>query len=317
MAFYDRSFTRRRALQIGAAVAGAGTAASVLGAPARATPVHHTLRLGQFEIVVVSDGALTLPLSFLLPSTPRTEAEALLAASGVEPGAQTGQVNVTVIKTSGATIVVDSGGGADFMPTLGRFADNLERAGIPAGSVTHVVFTHAHPDHLWGVIDPFEENTRFPNARHLITGTERDYWLKPGLENEVPEGLQGMAAGTVRRLKLLASRLETVAAGSEILPGLALLDTSGHTPGHASVLLRSGSDTLLIGGDVLTNPVFSFARPDWPWGADIDREKGIATRQRTLDMLAHDKIPLLGYHLPWPGVGRVERKDGAYRLVMY
>jgi glyoxylase-like metal-dependent hydrolase (beta-lactamase superfamily II) len=103
--------------------------------------------------------------------------------------------------------------------------------------------------------------------------------------------------------------------GDEIAPGVTLIDTAGHTPGHVSVLLNSGGNQLLIGGDVLNQSVVSFAKPDWRWGADMDPELAIAARKRTLDMLATDRISLLGYHLPWPGLGRVERKDTAFRFI--
>ena len=101
-------------------------------------------------------------------------------------------------------------------------------------------------------------------------------------------------------------------------PGITALDTSGHSPGHVSLMLRSGAEALLIGGDVLIEPVISFARPAWPWGPDWNGDRAIKARLSTLDMLATDKIRLLGYHLPWPGVGRVERLATAapsYRFV--
>lgn len=315
--------TRRQAL---GALAGTGAAAALGlllprsgfaqgGAPAGTPPVHVST-LGGFGLTVVSDGTVQLPMSFLLPATPKTDADALLVAHGHPAGGVTGQMNVTVLRAGDATIVVDCGAGADFMPTTGRFADNFEKTGIAPESVTHVIFTHAHADHLWGVIDPLEETTRFPKARHLMAAAEIDYWLRPGIETEVPEAMKGMAIGIARRLGALKDRLETIRPGTEVAPGVSVMDTSGHTPGHLSVLVRSGSEQVLIGGDVLSSPVFSFARPDWPWGPDTDRDRGAATRRRTLDMLATDRIGLIGYHLPWPGAGRVERKDGGYRFVV-
>ncbi len=277
---------------------------------------HHVFKHGAFDVIVVSDGSFVLPLNFVLPSTRKADVEALYTAAGQTLDDVTGQMNITVVKTPDATIVIDCGGGNDFMPSMGLFADNLERVGVTADSVTHVVFTHAHADHLWGVIDPLDGGTRFPKAKHIISAAEFDYWLKPGIETLVPEAMKGVALGSARRLGILAERFDRQKAGAEIAPGVALIDTAGHTPGHVSVLLKSGSEQLLIGGDVLTNPIVSFAKPDWQWGPDDDRDRAIAARRRTLDMLATDKIALLGYHLPWPGLGRVERKDAAFRLVM-
>lgn len=308
--------SRRTALQlIGSTAVAASLPALWTPTLARAAQGSHAFKLGAFDITIISDGSFTLPMSFVLPTTPKEEAEAVYAAHGQSPQGLAAQVNVTVVKTPDATIIVDTGGGPDFMPTVGQLADNLDRAGIAPDSITHVVFTHAHGDHLWGVIDPLDGGTRFTKARHVMAATELDFWSQADIEFKVPEAMKAIAAGTSRHLKTLGDRIEKVKPGGDIVPGVTLVDTSGHTPGHNSVLVKSGTDQLMIGGDVITNPVISFAKPDWPWGPDMDREKGIASRKRMLDMLAADKIGLIGYHLPWPGLARVERKDGAYRYV--
>jgi glyoxylase-like metal-dependent hydrolase (beta-lactamase superfamily II) len=271
--------------------------------------------MNTFEVTVVSDGNINLPVSFVLPNAPQAEVDALIATDGKRPETLVGQVNVVVVKTPDAVIMIDTGGGTEFMPGVGLLSDNLERAGIAPDSITHVVFTHAHGDHLWGVIDPFEDGTRFTKARHIMSAVEHEFWLRPDLDTTLPEAQRGMAVGTARRLKSLGERIERIKTGTEILPGVSVIDTAGHTPGHMSVLLKSGSEQLLVGGDVISSPVISFAKPDWPWGPDLDREMGIAARKRTLDMLAADKIGLLGYHLPWPGLARVEKKDAAFRYI--
>jgi glyoxylase-like metal-dependent hydrolase (beta-lactamase superfamily II) len=148
-----------------------------------------------------------------------------------------------------------------------------------------------------------------------MTGVEFDYWIKPGRDADVPDRFKTMAVGTARRLKAVAERIEQRKAGDEILPGIALVDTAGHTPGHVSVLVGTGGERVMIGGDALNHALVSFANPEWQWGSDMDAGAGAATRKRLLDQLATDKISLIGYHLPWPGLGRVERKDSAYRFV--
>ena len=303
----------RRSVLAGAVAVSLSAVGAVPELHAQAADPVHRFKLGSSDIIVVSDGTMTLPTAMLLPGHEAGEISKVL--SGTAPASILSQVNVTLIRQGGALVLIDAGGGPDFLPSLGRLADNLEKAGIEPDAVTHVVFTHAHPDHLWGVIDPLDGGTMFAKARHLMSAVERDFWLAPDLDKRVPEGLQGISAGTARRVKTLASRLEPMRAGADILPGLAAIDTGGHTPGHCSILLRSGTEQLLIGGDVLGHPLISFAAPDWRWGTDLDADRGAAARRRTLDMLAADKIALVGYHLPWPGVGRVERKDTAFRYV--
>jgi glyoxylase-like metal-dependent hydrolase (beta-lactamase superfamily II) len=290
-----------------------GTAAGLT--PARAQSAPHTFKLGAADITVISDGSMTLPAAFAFPETDPKDAAALFGARGNPTSGIRAEVNVVVVKTPAALVVIDCGGTQDFMPTLGGFPDRLEAAGIKAADVTHVVFTHAHADHLWGVIDPLDDDTRFPTARHIMTAVERDFWLKPDTVDSMPDALKGVAIGTNRRLGLLAKRIESVRAGAEIISGMTLIDTAGHTPGHVSVRLDFGSAALLVGGDALTNSIVSFERPKWAWGPDLDRDTAVATRLKLLDQLATDRLTLLGYHMPWPGLGRVERKDGAFRFV--
>ncbi len=292
----------------GGLIAGFGRSALAQAAP-------HAFKLGEAEVVVISDGHMSLPLSFALPATDATEISQLLAAGGTPPATFKAEVNVVVVKAPGALVVIDCGGTSDFMPTLGAFPERLERAGIKADDVTHVIFTHAHADHLWGVIDPLDDDTRFTKARHVMTSVERDYWLQPDLVDKVPDVLKGMAVGTARRLKALEKRIEAVRPDTEITSGVALIATPGHTPGHVSVHLRFGGASMIVGGDALGNAIVSFQRPEWAWGADVDRDQGARTRRKLLDQLATEQTWLLGYHLPWPGIGHVERRDTAYRFV--
>lgn len=282
---------------------------------ARAANATHQFRLGEMEAIVVSDGTLSLGLSAALPATPREEAERLLRDGGLAADGFKAQTNVTLVRAGGDLVLIDAGSGANFQDTVGKLGPNLEAAGIAPEAVTKVVFTHAHPDHLWGAIDEFDNAPRYPNATYSIAAAEWDYWTDPGTVAKAPESLQGMAAGSARILKALEGRLERRKPGDAILPGMTLVDTAGHTPGHVSVLLESGSERLLVGGDVLTHSVVSFVRPDWRWGTDAEPDRAAAARRRTLDMLVYEKVPLLGYHLPWPGLGRVERKDAAYRFI--
>jgi glyoxylase-like metal-dependent hydrolase (beta-lactamase superfamily II) len=295
----------------------AAGAALVTGGPemARAQASPHRFKVGDADVTVFSDGQIELPPAFVLPGREPAEVEAVFRASGRDFAGFRAEVNVALVKTGKELVLIDSGAGPDFMPTLGKLAERLDAAGVRPGEITRVVFTHAHADHLWGVIDPLGGDTFFENATHLMTAPERDYWLADGVETRVPTALQGMAAGTQRRLKTIAARIEIMRPGTEIAPGISTIDTAGHTPGHVSLVVGSGSDTVVIGGDALTQSVVSFAKPDWRWGPDMDPDKAVAARRRLLDRLASERTRLLGYHLPWPGLGYVERKDGAYRFV--
>ena len=306
-----QDLSRRMALAGGAAMVGASVLATTFSL-AQASP--HKFKVGDAEVTVFTDGTMAAPLGWVLPDRQRAEIDGVLVAAGRPMGEINLQVNVALLRLGPELVLIDAGAGPDFAPVRGKLPDNLAAAGIAADAITRVIFTHGHPDHLWGVIDPLDGGSLYPKARLHMPAVEVDYWLEPGVETKVPEPVRGSALGTQRRLKELGARIETYRTGAEVLPGLAAVATSGHTPGHASLLLASGGAKLMFGGDALAEPAISFARPAWRWGADWDQDRAIATRQRLLDMLATDRIGLLGYHLPWPGVGRVERSGSGYRF---
>lgn len=293
----------------------AAVSAGVAPLRAAAQSATHTVKVGAAEITVISDGALNLPSALMLPGQGQAAIEAAFKQSGQVFSGFRNEINVAIVKIGSEVILVDAGGGPDFVPTLGKLNERMEAAGIKPESITMLIFTHAHPDHLWGVIDPLGGGTVFENARHVMSAPEFEFWMKTDVATRVPEAFSGMAVGTNRRLTAIAERIQQIRPGAEVVPGVAIVDTAGHTPGHVSVLVKSGTEQVLIGGDVLTQHVISFAEPGWQWGPDLDSDKAVASRRRTLGMLATDQMRLLGYHLPWPGFGRVERHGLAYRYV--
>lgn len=303
----------RRAVLAGA---GAVFAAPLLrhGLAYAAVPAFRR-RVGAIDVMVVSDGALTVPLSFSLPEIPAAEAAAFLDAHGLPPAGGPIATNVSLVKIGDELVLIDAGAGANFQPTAGKLADNLAAAGIETTSISKVVFTHGHADHLWGAIDDFDDSERFPNASYVIAAPEWDFWVDPDTPTRVPDWLKGMARASARILKRLESRIERGNKDQQIAPGLTFVQTAGHTPGHMSVMVESGGERLLIGADALSHAAVSFGRPDWRWGSDYDSDRAVATRKHLLDRLAVERIALIGFHLPWPGHGMVERKDTAYRFV--
>ena len=293
------------------AAAVAGLVGRSDGARAALAPV--TYKVGNAEVMIVSDGTLNVPLSFTLPET-LSEAPALFKTHGMPEGGEPIQTNVVLVKTGNDLVLIDAGSGPNFQPTAGKLQENLEAAGIAPDKITKIVFTHAHADHLWGVLDDFDDAGRFPNASYVISATEWDFWSDPKTAETVPDWLKGMARGTARILKKIEDKVERRNAGDTVAPGLTYVATPGPPPGHMSVIIDNGGQLLMIGGDVLSNNAISFARPDWRIGSDFDRDRAVTTRKSLLDQLATDKMPLIGFHLAWPGLGMVERSGNAYRL---
>lgn len=271
-------------------------------------------KLGAIEIIVISDGVLNVPLSFAIPDAPKDELTALLAANNLPAGGMPSPTNVTLIRAGDDVVLLDAGSGSNFQDTAGKLAENMEAVGIDPASVTKVVFTHGHADHLWGAIDDFDDSERFPKASYVVSASEWDFWTNTSTPDSVPDWLKGMARGSGRILKRLESKIERRGAGDSLGAGLSYIATPGHTPGHMSVMVESGPERLIVGGDVLSHPAVSFAQPGWRMGSDFDSDLAVATRKRMLDRLASDRVPFIGFHLPFPGHGIVEKRGSAYRF---
>ena len=290
----------------------ASAASLVAHAPAlAATP--YAFRHGGFEITIISDGHLVVPTIYLAPDAPVADREELLKAAGQSGEQFNLPTNVTLIRTLNDLILVDMGSGDRFMPTAGKLWDNLKTAGIDKNKITKVVFTHGHPDHLWGAVDDLDE-LMLPEATFYVARTEWDFWTGDSATRGLPSERTGFVTGALRNYTAIKSKVKMFKPGDDIVNGLRTVDTSGHTQGHVSLEL-AGGDGLIVGGDALTHPLISFQHPEWRPTADHVPDQAIATRRKLLDRLSADRSKLIGFHLPYPGVGVVERKDAAYRFI--
>ena len=293
-------------------------AASALGSPTLAQPAtppsatsHRRLSFGSQDLVVLSDGHMVVPTRVLAANVPQAELTSFLASRGVGPERVHFHLNVALVKTGNGQVLIDAGAGGTWEQTAGKLADSLEVAGIKPEQIGKVVLTHAHPDHIWGLIDELDDSLRFPRAQYIVAAREFDFWTS-GEAAKLKGPIEGIAAGARRVFKAIEARTTRIKPGDEIAPGIAAIDTAGHTPGHISLLIVSGSNKLLITGDVLQNAHIAFAHADWQPRADMDGARAAKSRRQVLDMAATDKLQVLCYHIPFPGLGRVERKGSAF-----
>jgi glyoxylase-like metal-dependent hydrolase (beta-lactamase superfamily II) len=272
-----------------------------------------TLTLGAMQIDTLSDGSLTLPGDFILGGMPADEVAAILARHGLQADVLTPPCNITLLRDGTNTVLFDVGSGPDFQPSAGRLAEALEAAGIAAEDVTHVVFTHAHPDHLWGVLDDFDEPV-FANAAHMIGQAEFDYWTDPATVDRIGAARTTFAVGAARRLGVLADGLTLLADGQAVLPGITARLTPGHTPGHLSFEIGSGGDRALVIGDAIGNHHVAMAHPDWQSGSDQDPALAAQTRAALVGSVAAEGLVVVGFHLPDGGIGRIEPEGAGFRF---
>jgi glyoxylase-like metal-dependent hydrolase (beta-lactamase superfamily II) len=275
---------------------------------------HCRLSLGSLDILVLSDGHMVIPTSMLAGNVAPSELQSFLATHSVPTQRVYFHINVVLLKSGGDYTLIDAGSGGTWEATAGKLADSLEAAGVDPGQIGKVVLTHAHPDHLWGMIDELDDSLRFPRAHYLVSAREFDFWTS-GEAARLTGPVEGIAAGARRVFKAIAERTTRFRPGEEIAPGILAIDTAGHTPGHISLLIASGSDKLLLTADAVQNAHVAFAHPDWEPRADMDGERAAKSRRQVLDMAATERLPVLCYHIPFPGLGRVERKGTAFTWV--
>lgn len=272
-----------------------------------------TLELGDLRIDTLSDGNLVLPGDFILGGMPQEEMQAIVSKYGLPTDQLTPPCNVTLLRDGTNTVLFDVGSGPDFQPSAGKLMEAFDALGLGVEDITHVLFTHGHPDHLWGLLDEFDEPV-FPNAEYMIGKAEFDYWMDPETVTTIGEARATFAVGASRRLGAIAETVRLLSDGEEPLPGIAARLTPGHTPGHMAYEI-AGSTPVMVLGDCIGNHHVAFERPDWASGSDQDGARAAATRAGLLDRLAAEGHAIIGYHLPEGGIGRVERAEKGYRYI--
>lgn len=175
-----------------------------------------------------------------------------------------------------------------------------------------MLLTHAHPDHCWALVGDDGRPT-FPNARVFLTQADLDFWTDEATLSNA--ALKDFVVGTRRQLLPVRDRITPVEDGREVVPGVTALASPGHTVGHTSYVLSSGRDTLLLAGDVVHHHVLSLQRPRLPFVFDTDADLAIRSRLRLLDMAVAQRLPVLAYHFPFPGIGHVAKAGEGYTWV--
>ncbi len=286
-------------------------------ASADLVPSRYALRIGEIEVLVISDGILPLPTSTMSTNVEPSARDAWFKDMFLGPDAFDWPLNVLVARSGEQVILVDAGLGGQFpgFPRAGQFPQRLEAAGIDLGSVTDVVITHMHMDHVGGLLVDEVRSRLRPDLRVHVCATEVDFWKAPDFSRTVmpapiPDVLRATAAEFVR---LYGDKLRTFEDEHEVAPGVVVQRTGGHTPGHSIVRVTAGNERLTFAGDALF-PV-AFDHPDWQNGFEHDPEESTRVRVRLMREAAATGEVLVAAHLPFPSIGRVAVEGDAFRWV--
>ncbi|OIS94871.1 MBL fold metallo-hydrolase [Brucella cytisi] len=286
--------------------------------PEELVPSRYAVRIGDIDVLVVSDGVLPLPTEMLGYNADAASRAEWLDDMFLPKDAFDWSLNVVVVRSGNQTILVDAGLGLDpdlNLPRAGQLVKRLAAAGIDLASVTDVVITHMHMDHIGGLlVDGVKEKLR-PDLRIHVAAAEVEFWQSPDFTHvHMPDGFPEALRATAKRFaEVYRNNLRTFDEQFEIAPGVVAYRTGGHTPGHSVVRLVSGEDRLTFAGDAIF--AVGFDHPDWYNGFEHDPEEAARVRARLLKELAETGEQLVATHLPFPSVGRVALEGNAYRWV--
>jgi glyoxylase-like metal-dependent hydrolase (beta-lactamase superfamily II) len=310
--------SRRSLLALGA---GLGTSA-MLGDIAQAkapklgtqSPYFYRFKVGDAEVTVVSDGALDLgDPKGTFTGVPDDELRKMLSENFLSPTDVVLEQNSPIVNIGDKLVLFDTGLGTAkaFGPTTGRQQKSMKEAGIKPEDIDAVVFSHGHIDHIGGVVDEANKNL-FPNAQFYIAENDLDYWTDYA---KAGEPMKAFVDHARKNLLPVRDRILFYKDGQEFLPGIQALSAPGHTVGHSIFMISSGGKSFAYTADLTHHPILLMEKPRMEFAYDTDPKQAAGSRVKMLDMLASNKIPVLAYHYPWPGVGHVAKTGDGFHYV--
>ncbi|MCY1664581.1 MBL fold metallo-hydrolase [Rhizobium sp. SL86] len=276
-------------------------------------PPTDMFKVGEFEVLVVRDGARASgkPNEIFGTNQSAETVGALLQENFLPADNFVNSFAPTLIKAGNEVVLFDTGFGAGGRANgMGRLQDGMKLAGYQPEDVTVVVLTHLHGDHIGGLME--SGKPAFPNARYVTGQAEYDFWTNTA---RVGTPAEGGHKAVLANVKPLADKMTFIGDGASVVSGITSMAAFGHSPGHMIYNIESGGRRLILTADTANHFVLSLQRPDWEVRFDMNKEMAAATRKKVFDMIATDKVAFVGYHMPFPAVGYVEKQETGYRFV--
>ena len=308
----------RRGFVISAATASAafgldGPLEFIGGAFAQQAPAGSQVmkfKVGDVEVIQMYDGVWQKAHDpkFIRNATV-DETKAALRARGLTDAHVPVTFTVTAVRIGGRLVLFDSGTGAQLAPTAGNIVKNdlWKAAGIDPAKVETIIITHFHGDHITGLMAKGTNAPIFPNAQIHVPATEYKFWTDPTVTGGAAKRIQAVFPGW--------KNIRQFEGEGEVVPGVRAVSTIGHTPGHTSYHVGSGSQQLIVLGDVTNIPALNLRNPGWHLSFDRDPNVAEANRRKMFDRVVADKTTVTGYHFGFPGAGTIARDGNGYALV--
>ena len=279
---------------------------------------NYHFKLGTFDCIVVSDGTFAYPHPAAIffanaPAQPLAEA---LREHNLDPEHWDEYVSpyLSLVVNTGEHLVLVDTGADGIAPSTGKLIHNLKAEGIAPADIDTVILTHAHPDHIGGVVDS-EGNSAFLNARYVLWKSEWDFWTSdPDLSQLQLDAhiKQLLIAVSGSNLPAIQDQMDLIDQETEVVPGIRALPAPGHTPGHMAVAVSSGNEQLLCSSDLMILSI-SLEHPDWYAAVDVDPKQAVITRRQFLSQASDEGALVFAFHFPFPGLGYVVQRGDAWQ----
>ncbi len=313
-----RTFLAGTAAAVAASSISAGTTHAAAPLAGKQTNGWYRMKVGAIEVTVISEGARTSPLpENFVRNKSRDEVVAALQAAYISADRFMLPFNSVVVNTGSKLVAIDTGFGPGALATsngsMGQGQANLAASGVDINTIDAVVISHFHGDHINGLVT--DGKPSYPNAEVMVPAPEWDFWMDDGNMSRAPEAMKGAFANVRRVFGIIGSKMTRYEPGKDVAPGIVSVAAHGHSPGHTLHIVSSGNSSLMIQGDLTTLPQLFVRNPGWHVMFDMDAPKAEETRRRVYDQAAADRIPVQGYHFPFPAVAYIEKSQSGYREV--
>jgi glyoxylase-like metal-dependent hydrolase (beta-lactamase superfamily II) len=309
----------RRMLLAGSVAASASLAnrPALAAAPSAGKQAHgfYRSKIGSYELTALYDGTWFRKIDDkFVRNASAAEVDKALVDVFLKPGIVPTSFTALLVNTGTRLVLIDAGTGGQLGPGTGALPGALRAAGVEPSAIDIVAITHFHPDHINGIRDK-DGNKVFTNAEIMVPAPEWAFWMDEANLSKASDAMRPQFLNARRIFRDIAADVKRFDAGKEVAPGIMAIAAYGHTPGHTAFAISSGNRSLMVLGDITNHPWLFARHPRWQGSFDVDGPMAVQTRMRMLDRAAADRMPVQGYHFPFPAIGHIAKTKSGYDVV--